>query len=134
MRRFLGLSRLIFALAFTAVLAGQAAADHYDNLSAEEKPSKKKPPLTKYEKSEYISKSPETGKTYRYTPDGDHVDRGGKQKKGKHKGRKHDAEQPASSEPKPKKQFKKMSFDSEKHGGTQGYPEQPQGPSEKVLP
>jgi hypothetical protein len=99
-----------------------AAADHYDNQTSEERPKKKKP-MTKYEKSEYISKSPETGKPYLYKEDGDPIVSGAKSKKSKGKAKNHGHEQAASAEQKPKKQFKKMSFsDSDKTNQTQAMP------------
>lgn len=115
MRKRILIFQAISMLILTAGLLGNAFGDHYDNQTAEERPKKKKKPLTKYEKSEYISKSQETGNPYLYTEDGDPIG-GAKSKKGKGHAKGHSHGQPASGEQKPKKQFKKMSFDEPDRG------------------
>ena len=122
MKRLFRLSKSALFLFLACFFVGLAMADHFDNQTPEERPRKKKP-LTKYEKSEYISTTPEIGKPYYYTEDGDMIDHNAKHKKGKHKHHKHDAESASADTPQPKKHFKKVSFsEPERPKATPTYP------------
>jgi hypothetical protein len=99
-------------------VSGRVWAEHYDNQTPEERPTKKKPPMSKYEKSEYISKFPPTDKNYFYTEDGDIIDKNSKHKAGGHgkKSKRHPPESAPAEEtnpapPQPKPEFKKMETD-----------------------
>jgi hypothetical protein len=99
MSRYTILLQSILLLVFVGASTKWAAADHFDNQTAEERPKKKKP-FTKYQKSEYFSKvSGDTGRPYLYTEDGDVINppASGSKKHGKKHHRSKDSASPAPS-------------------------------------